>query len=254
VHNYEDNLKVLDKLLECCPAVSEKANLVQDKVRCLINLNKLNDAVVLLEVFKKEYGHEHIQEDLYKSLNVDAGIRALYGKKKEKCKAHLRLRNAFDFGKAVENTENNIYDSLKYDILILSNLSNDENGHQLMLLLNEIGLFATSNADILPGQDILQTVKKSIPKSNYFVIISDMDDDDSGREEHLINCILSSINAVQSYITVVKNVNDSLPEFLRVYESIEMDFCRLSLKHIDPLADQYTCDKLICLVRKVLRC
>jgi hypothetical protein len=58
-----------------------------------------------------------------------------------------------------------------------------ENGHQLMLLLNEIGLFATSNADILPGQDILQTVKKSIPKSNYFVIISDMDDDDSAREE-----------------------------------------------------------------------
>ncbi|XP_053375923.1 uncharacterized protein LOC123529233 [Mercenaria mercenaria] len=223
MEQYKEALEVLNELEKLAETQGENSKIVKGKVEKYLSLGMYDDVVIALSTLPNVL--DTIGKKLCMQIYVEAGIDAL--KKGYDGKARDRIRRAFE----VLSSDRTNGCKERYDLFILCNMDDEENGQKLLKIINSFGLHATFNTERLrPGTSMLAGMTNEMKNSDHFVIVFDFDARNvsvANRMQHLterLQLIVEAREAGSSSIMVVKaKTCEQLPDMFLGYKTIDMD-------------------------------
>ncbi|XP_053375922.1 uncharacterized protein LOC128547363 [Mercenaria mercenaria] len=232
MERHHEALEVLNELEGFPQTKDERVTILKEKVKTYTTLGLYDDAVLTFS--RMPNALDTIGEDMYLQMYVEAGIDAL--KKGNDWTARNRIHSALEIGNRNKTNEDNSTSNdasteERYDIFILCNADDEENGKKLMDIMIRMGLQTTLNTDrLLPGTSMLSGMTDEMKKANHFMIIFDFDADDksvANRMRHLTERLQSIVEAREpgsSTIIVIKAITcDMVPDMFLGYKTIDME-------------------------------
>ncbi|XP_060605835.1 uncharacterized protein LOC132758287 isoform X2 [Ruditapes philippinarum] len=191
LNEHRDAVKILQELQPLADDEEEEKEFLEGIVQHQISKENFEEAVIALCMSKQVGdGQPLIEKNLYIKTYIEAGLDAF--RRKHFQKGEMRIGEAFRFvresqlthgnSEASNGTNRGKEENESFDIFILSNLDDDENGQKLMMLLNSLGLKTTFNSEspaISPGTPEVLGMENIMSQSNAFVIIKDFDTDNT---------------------------------------------------------------------------
>ncbi|XP_060563127.1 uncharacterized protein LOC132722619 [Ruditapes philippinarum] len=198
LNDHFDAIKILKELQTLADNEEEEKEFLEGIVEHQLSMGNYEEAVIALCMSKQlRDGQPIIKKDLYIKAYIEAGLNAFTRKHYQK--GNMRIREAFRFvresqqipknSEASNETNIDAEENESFDLFILSNLDDDENGRKLMMLLDNFGLKTTFNTDspaITPGTPEVTGMTNIMNRSNAFVILKDFETDNKTMQ-HIID-------------------------------------------------------------------
>ncbi|XP_045172997.2 uncharacterized protein LOC123534707 [Mercenaria mercenaria] len=229
---HQEALEVLKELEELAQTQDEYDKILKEKVNKYNTLGLYDDAVIALSTMPNVL--DTIGEEMCLQIYVKAGIDAL--KKGYDRTARYRVQRALEIRNRKKTNEANAKPNVasveeRYDVFILCNTEDEENGKKLMDIMIRTGVRTTLNTDrLLPGTSMTLGMTQEMKKANHFIIIFDFDADDrrvANRITHLMERLQSIVEAREpgsSSIIVIKAITcDMVPDIFLGYKTINME-------------------------------
>lgn len=235
---------VLEELKALAEDDAEKVEIIEEIVTRYLSLKKYEEAVIALCMISPlDKGVPNIDKDLYIRVYIESGIEAYKEKHFEIAKT--RIRKAFDalqkrsIGSADQISASADGTGERYDLFILSNLEDEDSARNLMMLLNDMGLLTTFNADsisIRPGTSEVQGMNRIMSVSNAFLIMMNFDEDNK-KMQHLIDLIIETTvenRKLDSQIILIKDSTSELTPTSRLasFKRLTFDIEFISEKYL----------------------
>ncbi|XP_045206913.2 uncharacterized protein LOC123559160 [Mercenaria mercenaria] len=247
---HKDALEVLNELEKFAHSVDENIEILHKKIETYLILERYDDAVLALDmVILLPKGLDKIGKRLCQQVYVEAGMDAL--KNGNDGIARARIHSSFKLmtrnnSDETHSSPDDGSDDEKYDLLILSNIDEEDKGRQLLSIMNQIGLHTTLNIDSeLPGTPILTGIISVMKKCEHFVTVFDFDDGESVARKmqyftQLLQTIVEGRKRGSSNRILIKAVPcDKVPDIYFGYKVIDMDF---STVHADFTKSVHVCE------------
>ncbi|XP_060563125.1 uncharacterized protein LOC132722617 [Ruditapes philippinarum] len=199
LNRYRDAVEVLKELELLADDTEEERENTERIVNNHFLAGNFEEAVIALCMSKQlRDGQPIVEKDLYIKVYIEAGLDAFRQKHYQKGK--MRIGEAFRFvreqtHKNSEASDMDEEENASFDLFILSNLDDEDNGRKLMMILDNFGLKATFNTDspaIAPGTPEVTGMTDTMNKSNAFVGLKDFDTDNK-QMQHIIDRMQSIV-------------------------------------------------------------
>jgi hypothetical protein len=241
LNEHSDAIKILTELQILADNEEEEKEFLEGIVEHQIPWGTMKRQLSLYACLRD--GQPIVEKDLYIKAYIEAGLNSFTRKHYQM--GNMRIREAFRFVRESQQTHKNSEapdktkidkeENESFDLFILSNLDDDENGRKLMMILDNLGLKTTFNTDspaITPGTPEVTGMTNIMNKSNAFVVLKDFDTDNK-KMQHLIdrmqNIVENRINKTLILVVTLPESTEILPgSFYATQKKITIDLKSVS--------------------------
>lgn len=253
INNYGMALQIIKELRAHAEDDVEETKMVEDKIKVHMKMEHFDDAVLAFDFIKcLPKWQERVDMELFITVHVDGAFHAF--KNGHNKIASIRFENAFDFnrskfgkesqGDQTEHDEENDDSGVDhYDIFILCDPNNEQNGIKLRNVLENLGIETTLNTeDVACGKLKSEGISNIINLSAHFIVVYDIMPNGKGTNRKLMHyfSIMNEIILRRNHgniIVLVSTDNEmsKVPTAFSGYKKESIDFEQIDEYNIKPL-------------------